>query len=87
MRLHPEQSGTRSYDRAEPFIPFRFVAGALTGLGTTQLPIYDSSNSSSLSLATEGIQMPGHLRMQLVPDQFAMMKLTSVGEDRVYSDA
>ncbi len=80
----PDPRGTRSFDRTEPFIPFKFVSGILTGLGTSQLPIYDTSGSRNL--VTEGSQMPGMLRMQLVPDQFCGLKLMNVGTDKVYSD-
>jgi hypothetical protein len=75
---------TRNFDRAPSFIPFRFVASALTGLGSNQLPMYDSSGSNVL--VTEGSQMPGWLRMQLCPDQFCGMRFTTVGTDKIYSD-
>jgi hypothetical protein len=81
----PPPRGVRNFDRTEPFIPFNFVAGILTGLGTNQLPIFDSSATGNLSRVTEGSQMPGMLRMQLVPDQPCGMKLHNIGEDRVYS--
>jgi hypothetical protein len=82
----PTPSGYSKFDRAESFIPFNFIAGALTGTGTNKLPIYDSSASGNRSMVTEGVQMPGLLRMQLVPDQPAGMKLTGVTTDNVYSD-
>ena len=82
----PTPAGYSSFDRAESFIPFNFIAGALTGTGTNKLPIYDSSASGNRSMVTEGVQMPGLLRMQLVPDQPAGMKLTGVTTDNVFSD-
>lgn len=82
----PTPSGYSSFAQADAFIPFSFIAGALTGTGTNKLPIYDSSASGNRSMVTEGVQMPGLLRMQLVPDQPAGMKLTGVTTDNVYSD-
>tara|TARA_Y100001963_G_scaffold5497_1_gene7184 strand:+ start:19981 stop:21555 length:1575 start_codon:yes stop_codon:yes gene_type:complete len=80
----PTPSGYSTFDRADSFIPFNFVAGALTGTGTNKLPIYDSSGSNTL--VTEGVQMPGLMRMQLVPDQPSGMKLTGVTTDQQFSD-
>jgi len=82
----PTPSGYSTFDRNESFIPFNFIAGALTGTGTNKLPIYDSSATGNRSMVTEGVQMPGLLRMQLVPDQPAGMKLTGVSTDQVYSE-
>jgi hypothetical protein len=82
----PTPSGYGTFDRNESFIPFNFIAGALTGTGTNKLPIYDSSASGNRSMVTEGVQMPGLLRMQLVPDQPAGMKLTGLTTDQVYSE-
>ena len=80
----PTPSGYSSFAKADSFIPFNFIAGALTGTGTNKLPIYSTSGANNL--VTEGVQMPGLLRMQLVPDQPAGMKLTGVTTDKVYSD-
>ena len=80
----PTPSGYSSFSKADSFIPFNFIAGALTGTGTNKLPIYSTSGANNL--VTEGVQMPGLLRMQLVPDQPAGMKLTGVTTDKVYSD-
>lgn len=82
----PDPKGVRNFDRTEPFIPFKFVAGSLTGLGTSQLPIYDTASGGGINRVTEGTQMPGMLRMQLVPDQPCGMRLHNIGTDRVYSD-
>ena len=82
----PTPSGYSTFDRADSFIPFNFIAGALTGTGTNKLPIYDSSASGNRNMVTEGVQMPGLLRMQLVPDQPAGMKLTGVTTDNEYSE-
>jgi len=82
----PSQKGTSRFDRADSFVPFEFIAGALTG-GSNKLPIYNTDGSDGgITRVTEGIQMPGQMRMQLVPDQPAGLKLTSVTEDKVWSD-
>jgi hypothetical protein len=80
----PEYSGLSNMDGAPGYAPFKFVAGALTGTSTSQLPIYDSSASGNRNMVTEGSQMPGMLRMQVVPEQFSMMKITDIAEDRIY---
>lgn len=79
----PDPRGVKKGANVESWIPFRFVAAALTGTGSNQVPIY--SVNSNRTLLTEGVQMPGMLRLQLVPDQPAGMKLTNIAEDRVYS--
>jgi len=82
----PSPKGTQKFDKAEAFIPFEFVAPAL-GYSTVKVPITKvSGTGSGNSLLTEGAQMPGMLRMQLVPDQPAGMKLTGVTFDKVYGD-
>ena len=83
----PTPASVTSFDRLDGFIPFNFIAGALTGTGTNKLPIYDTASGGGISRVTEGVQMPGMLRMQLVPDQPAGMKLTTVTTDNTFSDA
>jgi hypothetical protein len=61
------------------------VAPAL-GYSTIKVPITKVGTGSGNSLLTEGAQMPGMLRMQLVPDQPAGMKLTGVTFDKQYGD-
>ena len=80
----PSISGTSKFAKAGAGVPFEFIAGALTGTGSNKLPIYDSSGANTL--VTEGVQMPGQMRMQLVPDQPAGIKLTGVTQDKLYSD-
>ena len=82
----PSPKGTQKFDKAESFIPFEFVAPAL-GYSTVKVPITRTNGTGSgNSLLTEGAQMPGMLRMQLVPDQPAGMKLEGVTFDKVYGD-
>tara|TARA_R100001510_G_scaffold51241_1_gene50890 strand:- start:3491 stop:5131 length:1641 start_codon:yes stop_codon:yes gene_type:complete len=78
----PSISGTSNFDQGPAFAPFEFVAGALTGTGTNQLPIY--TNSGGKNFVTEASQMPGYLRMQVCPDQFAGLKVVGITEDRIY---
>lgn len=79
----PSPKGTQKFDKAEGFIPFEFVGPAL-GYADVKVPIQRVSGNSTL--VTEGMQMPGMLRMQLVPDQPAGMKLTNVATDRQYGE-
>ena len=75
----PDPKGVQKFSEADSFIPFNFVVPALTGMATTKFPILSGG------LMTEAMQMPGMLRMQLVPDQAAGMKLSGVTTDRVWS--
>ena len=79
----PSIQGTSTFDQAPAFAPFEFVAGALTGTGTNQLPIY--TNANGRNLVTEASQMPGYMKMQIVPDQFSGLKIKNISEDRVYA--
>jgi len=83
--IPPAVAGTSKFAKADG-APFEFIAGALTGTGTNKLPIYNTDGSSGgITRVTEGVQMPGQMRMQLVPDQPAGMKLTGVSYDKIYS--
>ena len=77
----PDYAGLANDPRQEAFVPFKFVASALTG-GSNQMPI--TKSVSNFSQVTEGVQMPGMLRMQLVPDQPAGIVLSGVSTDRVF---
>jgi hypothetical protein len=79
----PSPKGTQKFDKAEGFIPFEFVGPSL-GYADVKVPIQRVSGNSTL--VTEGMQMPGMLRMQLVPDQPSGMKLTGVSTDRQYGE-
>jgi hypothetical protein len=84
--IPPSVSGTSSFSGADG-APFEFIAGALTGTGTNKLPIYNTDGTNDgITRVTEGVQMPGQMRMQLVPDQPAGLKLTGVTTDRVWSE-
>jgi hypothetical protein len=76
----PDPKGVQKFSEAEAFIPFNFVVPALTGMSSTKWPILNSAGN-----LTEAMQMPGMLRMQLVPDQPTGMKLSGVTTDRVWS--
>jgi hypothetical protein len=78
----PDPKGVKQFERTEGWNPFKFVAGALTGTGSNQIPIYNVSNNRTF--VTEGVQLPGYLRMQLVPDQVTGIKITNCAEDRVF---
>jgi hypothetical protein len=81
----PDPKGVTRFQQADSFIPFSFVMPALTGGSSPKWPItYASGNNTAM--ITEAVQMPGMLRMQLVPDQPTGMKLINVSEDRVYME-
>jgi len=81
----PSIAGASKFDKSAG-APFEFIAGALTGTGSNKLPIYNTDGSANgITRVTEGVQMPGQMRMQLVPDQPAGMKLTGVSYDKIYS--
>jgi hypothetical protein len=79
----PDPKGVKKGERLPAWIPFRFVGAALTGNGSNQIPIF--ATSANRTFITEGTQLPGFLRMQLVPDQVCGLKLTNVAEDRLYT--
>lgn len=78
----PSPAGLSKMSQADAYVPFEFVAGALTGTSTNQLPMFAISGSDNL--VTQASQMPGRIRMQLVPDQVNGMKLVGIAEDRLY---
>ena len=80
----PSPKGVSKMSEADAFIPFEFVAGAITGTSTNQLPIFQTASGGGANLVTQASQMPGRIRMQLVPDQPNGMKLTGLTEDRLY---
>jgi hypothetical protein len=80
----PSPKGVSKMSEADAFIPFEFVAGAITGTSTNQLPVYQTASGGGANLVTQASQMPGRIRMQLVPDQVNGMKLTGLTEDRLY---
>lgn len=81
----PDPKGVKRFDKVPGWNPFRFVAPALTGTGANQIPIF-AVGSSGRSLTTVGAEMPGMLRMQLVPEQACGLKITGVSEDRLYAN-
>jgi hypothetical protein len=86
----PSPAGMSKMSQADAYVPFEFVAGAITGTSTNQLPVYvttSTSAGSNANLVTQASQMPGRIRMQLVPDQVNGMKLTGITEDRVYMNS
>ena len=79
----PDYAGLQSMGEADAYVPFRFVVPALTGGSSVKFPLQKAGSN----MMTEAVQMPGMLRMQLIPDQPAGLKLSGVTEDRVYADA
>jgi hypothetical protein len=82
----PSPGGTSRFRELDAYVPFEFVAGAITGTASNQLPIFNTPSGGGNSLVTEGSQMPGRIRMQMIPEQPNGMKLTGLTEDRVYGD-
>lgn len=88
-RLVPPKLGkTRSQSGIEPGIPYENVGPAMTGTDSLYLPmtLTSSGDAGGLALPTEGLQMPGWLRMNLVPDQPDGIKLVNCATDKLYSD-
>lgn len=75
----PDPKGVQKFSEADSFVPFNFVVPALTGTASTKWPILTATGQ-----LTEAMQMPGMLRMQLVPDQPTGLKLEGVSTDRVW---
>tara|TARA_Y100001938_G_C8087052_1_gene432682 strand:- start:875 stop:2437 length:1563 start_codon:yes stop_codon:yes gene_type:complete len=80
----PSPAGTQKFDKAESFLPFEFVAPAL-GYGGIKAPISTTDGTDGgRTQVTEGVQLPGMLRMQLIPDQPAGLKLTGCTTDQIF---
>tara|TARA_R110002012_G_C11673944_1_gene613409 strand:- start:4329 stop:5876 length:1548 start_codon:yes stop_codon:yes gene_type:complete len=78
----PDYAGLQSMGEVPSHVPFRFVVPALTGGSSVKFPYLLGTGNKM----TEAVQMPGMLRMQLIPEQAAGMKLTGVTTDTVYGD-
>lgn len=78
----PDYAGLQNMSEADAFVPFRFVVPALTGGSSVKFPYLKGTGNQM----TEAVQMPGMLRMQLIPDQASGLKLTGVTTDTVYGD-
>ena len=76
----PDYAGLQNMGEVDQYVPFRFVVPALTGGTSVKYP-YMNAGSNLLS---EAVQMPGMLRMQLIPDQPAGLKLGGVTTDEVF---
>lgn len=63
---------------AASYVPFEFVVPALTDGKLSRFPILDSNNRLG-----NFVQMPGTVRMQIVPEQFAGVKMTGVSTKRI----
>ena len=79
----PEYSGLQKMGEVAQHIPFRFVVPALTGGSSVKYPYMNAGSN----LLTEAVQMPGMLRMQLVPDQAAGLKLGGVTTDKQFGES
>jgi hypothetical protein len=85
----PNIKGVKNFGQAPAGLPFQFVAPALTGGSSIQLPIYatgqgqGSGQSLQVTGVTEGAQMPGWLRMQIVPRQFCGLKVVNCATDKL----
>lgn len=76
----PDYAGLQKMGEVDQYVPFRFVVPALTGTSSVKYP-YMNAGSNLLS---EAVQMPGMLRMQLIPDQPAGLKLDGVTTDKAW---
>jgi hypothetical protein len=79
----PPSGHGRRWDKAPAGVPFELVASSMTGLPSNQLPIFRTGNNNDAVQLTEFVQMPGRLRMQLVPDQPTGLIISNVAEDRL----
>lgn len=77
--------GGKKLSQVDSFIPFEFVAGIVSGTSNHMLPIMRTAAAPGNALLTEGAQMPGEFKMQLVPKQPAGFRITNVQEERIYA--
>jgi len=83
----PPPKGVVKSDKLS-FAPFYFVGNALNGGSGNIMPYMKVSTTANVgyTLPTEAVQMPGMVRMQMVPEQPAGIKLTNVQEEKIWSD-
>jgi hypothetical protein len=85
----PKFSKSRSMAQMEGLAgqSFEFMAPELTGTDSTRLPILKTGQYTDTTFAgyTEGIQMPGRLRFQMVPDQTQFLKMSGITEDNLFA--
>jgi hypothetical protein len=74
-----DYAGLQNMGEADSYVPFRFVVPALTGGSSVKFPYTNGGKG-----LTEAVQMPGMLRMQLVPDQAAGLKLGGVTTEKEF---
>lgn len=77
----PSIRGEVKDPRQKSWIPFVFVSKVVSGHG--HIPIFRVIDG--INRVTEGVQMPGHVRMQAIPKQPTGLKIVNVAEDRLYS--
>lgn len=75
--------GAGSQSQMPGYLEFEFIAPLLTGLDSIRLPTIYSSGSATASQYTDTVQMPGDMRMELVPDQLSMLRVTGLSEDKI----
>lgn len=67
------------------FLEIEFLAPLLTGTDSLRLPVLNSASSGAVPY-TDTTMLPCDQRMEIVPDQLAMIKVTGLSEDKVYGD-
>lgn len=77
-----DYAGLQNMGEVDSYVPFRFVVPALTGGSSVKFPYTNGGKG-----LTEAVQMPGMLRMQLIPDQPAGLKLGGVTTEKVFGDS
>jgi len=79
----PPSGHGRRWDKAPAGMGYELVASSMTGLPSNQLPIFRTGSNNDAVQLTEFVQMPGRLRLQLVPDQPTGLVISNVAEDRL----
>lgn len=80
--IPPSKTGNK-WGKTQFGLPFELVARGITGLPTDRIPMFRNIASSGTNGITEFVQMPGRLRMQMIPDQPAGLIISDVAEDRL----
>lgn len=72
--------GSGNMGQLPSYLEFEFLAPLLTGTDSIRMPTASSSNASQW---TDMVQMPGDSRMEIVPDQLSMLKVSGFTEDKI----
>lgn len=79
----PRTPGSGSMGQMPSFLEAEFWAPLVTGTDSIRLPVTMAGASGSFNPYSDMCYMPCTVRMEIVPDQLSMIKITGLQEDKV----